>query len=522
MRLPFPLAMPHGTAGAAPGRSRLAITAVCWAAALSFGCPKQEETIDYTVDIRVDKADAGRDPDSFGTQMCITADGTVYVMWMDDREEIGSGEQDIYLNRSVNRGGDGEVPTEDAWLPAAVKVNQGEGRVFNPDLYCNETGVYVVWEDDRDGLLENHQIYFNASTDKGETFMAEDVLLELDPDGMSMSLGPKIVGEGKDLYVAWYDNLNGAYDILMASSGDGGQTWRDPVRVDSDQPGSAYSARPEIGISSSTQDVWITWEDSRDGKADIYFARSDSGGTTFKDDERLDGGDDKGSADSFEPELCTDSSANLYVVWHDARSGQFRDVFMNYSANKGANWLTDAVRLDNDAPGFANSLFPRCLVQDTTGYVVWQDNRGGNYDLFLRAATDGIPSDELRADLGTPEGFANSLEHQMVFTEDDQLVVAWEDGRDDAGEDGYDDLYYNLATLPTVDDWRGEDDGDLRIDSMYNGQSYKIDLQVAILGGQIYAAWTDGRNGNSDVYFQRLTLGEAAKPPPLEEASQGQ
>ncbi|MCB9688503.1 MAG: hypothetical protein H6735_25930 [Alphaproteobacteria bacterium] len=490
-----------------------------WLPLVMLGCSSEPEPIDYTVDIRVDRADPARDPDSFGTQMCVTADGTVYVMWLDDREDIGSEEYDIYLNRSVNRGGEGEAPTDDAWLPAAVKVNQGDGRVFDPNLYCNETGVYVVWEDDRDGLLKNHQIYFNKSDDKGETFLAEDILLEIDPDGMSMSLGPKITGDGKDLYVTWYDNLNGAYDILMSSSGDGGESWRDPVRVDSDQPGSAYSARPEIAISDNTQDIWITWEDSRDGKADIYFARSDSGGTTFKDDDRLDGGDDKGSADSFEPELCTDGQANVYVVWHDARSGQFRDVFMNYSANKGANWLTNAVRLDNDAPGFANSLFPKCLADGTEAHVIWQDNRAGNYDVFYRNLKDGIPGDELRADLGTPEGFSNSLEAQIART-DDKLIVAWEDGRADAGEDGYDDLYYNLADIFSPDDWRGEDDGDLRIDSMYDGQSYKVDLQIAVLGGQIYAAWTDGRNGNSDIFFQRLTIGEAAKPPPLEEGGQ--
>jgi hypothetical protein len=484
-------------------------------AVLVAGCNGKNE-VAFTEDLRIDGAEDNNDPDSYGTRMCMTDDGTIYVLWMDNRDDPSDESQaDIWMNRSPSLGAEG------SWLPKPVRVNQGDGRVWNPSLYCNEIGVFVVWEDDRDGALENHQIYFNRSSDSGRTFLDEDILLETatDPDGLSMSLEPQISGYGSDLFVVWYDSLNGAYDILVSSSSDAGLLWRDPVRVDSDDPaGSAYSARPKIAVGENAIDLWVVWEDSRDGKADIYFSRSDSGGTTFKEDERLDEGDEEGANDSFEPQLCTDNENNVYAVWHDARNGEGRDIYMNYSGNKGADWQAIATRLDSDGAGFGNSLFPVCVADGSTLHTAWHDKRETDlgYDIFYRKAEAGIPGDsEIALDVapGQPAGFANSLDPRIAL-HNGQLVVAWRDNRGEvlAGtERGFDDLYYNYQTPETP--FSSEDD--LRMDSMYDGQSFKVDLNLALLGGSWYAAWTDGRGGTSDIYFATFAIGEESNPPQL-------
>lgn len=477
-----------------------------------------EGEIKYTEDIRIDGADDSNDPDSFGTEMCMTEDGVVYVIWMDNRDNPNDDSVDIWMNRSMNLGAKG------SWLPAPVRVNQGDGRVWNPSLYCNEVGVFVVWEDDRDGELENHQIYFNRSIDNGQTFLEEDILLEdKDPDGLSMSLEPKISGYGSDLAVVWYDSIYGAYDILVSTSSDAGLGWRDTVRVDSDNQGDAYSARPKISVGKNALDIWVVWEDSRDGKADIYFARSDSGGTEFKEDDRLDEGDDDGANDSFEPQLCTDGSSNVYAVWHDARNGEGRDIYINYSGNKGADWQAVPQRLDTDAPGLGNSLFPVCVADGSKAHVAWHDKRAtdGGYDIFYREVGAGIPDNaEIRLDAGNEEGYANSLDPRIAL-HDGQVVVAWRDGRGEAvagTENGFDDLYYNYMTKE--EPFAKEDD--FRIDSMYDGKSFKVDVNLSVLGGSWYSAWTDGRGGTSDIYFTTFAVGEESSPPPLEALSQAQ
>ena len=412
----------------------------------------------FTIDIQID-GDNPNDPvQSLGTKMCVNDEGHVYVIWLDNRRNTSQDKVDIYMNRALS------TPEEQSsWLDTPVRVNQGDpqaqgpGNVWNPDLFCNELGVFVVWEDDRDGELQNHQIYFNKSTDNGETFMVEDALLEFDEDGNTMSLEPRITGQGSDLMVGWYDSANGAYDIFVTTSGDAGDTWRDSTRVDSDVPaGSAYSARPKVAMSANGDNLWVVWEDSRDGRADIYFTRSANGGVTFEPDQRLDGGanDERGEHDSFEPQLCTDSVSNVYVVWHDSRNNiNQRDIFYNYSINAGDTWFNDARQLDSDGEGANNSLYPVCAVDGQVAHVAWQDNRNRAFDIYYRQILGGIPDTvqtEFQADIGpnppTDPGFGNSLDLVMAFNaQSGALAVAWNDDRVATARDednGYTDLYY--------------------------------------------------------------------------------
>lgn len=483
------------------------------------------DELPWTEDVQID-GDNPNDPvTSVGTKMCVNELGHVYVIWMDNRRNSGGSKVDIWMNRAI------AAPENPAsWLPTPVRVNQGDetaegpGNVWNPDLFCNDTGAYVVWEDDRDGELQNHQIYFNKTTDNGETFLPEDLLLEFDIEGNTMSLEPRITGVGGDLMVGWYDSANGAYDIFVTTSGDQGDTWRDPIRVDSDVPaGSAYSARPKVAMSKDTDNLWVVWEDSRDGKADVYFARSDNGGVRFDADQRMDLGDDRGEADSFEPQLCTDGVNNLYVVWHDSRNNiNQRDIYFNYSINKGETWLTGARQLDSDGQGANNSLYPVCVAeQDGTAHVAWMDNRNrGAFDIMYRRIQLGIPESvaEIRADIGpnpgVDDGFGNSLDLVMTYDPTSEaLAVAWSDDREETAreeDNGYTDLYYQYFADGIIDN---DSEQDYRIDSWYDGLGYKLDMNFQVLGNEWYAAWTDGRYETGDVYFQHRPLGDESIPP---------
>ncbi len=458
---------------------------------MACGGEPAEEDLGIT-DVRIDLAPQGSDPDSGETQMCVDDNGTVYVVWVDDRD----GSPDVWFNRSANGGA--------SWLPAAVKLNRGvDNNVWAPHISCNNKGAYVVWEDDRDGELQNHQIYFNRSMDGGQTWLQQDVLLELDDEGRSFSQGPKLESVGDDLYAVWYDNANGAYDIFLAASGDNGKTWRDPVRVDSDEPaGVARSGSPQIQATKNGR-VYVVWEDSRNGNSDIYFARSDNAGSSFQQDQRLDGGDDLGSAHSFVPRISADGD-HVYVVWHDERNGDGRDVFVNYSGDGGANWSNTAIRVDSDNAGFFNSVFPEVVTVGNRGHVVWQDNRNQGYDMFYRLIENGEPVvEEVRVDIGDDPGFSNSLNAQIA-TNGVEIAMAWEDSRHDATEgDGYDDLFYNFFGADGA-----FQETDLRIDSLADGESFKFDLNIHLHGQKIFTTWTDGRLGTADVFFKSLTLGE--------------
>jgi hypothetical protein len=264
--------------------------------------------------------------------------------------------------------------------------------------------------------------------------------------------------------------------------------------------------------------VYVTWEDARGGATDIYFARSDNAATSFKDNIRLDLGDAEGEHYSFNPRLGVDGD-NLYIVWHDDRNGEGRDIYLTYSANGGRDWLVEPQRLDSDGAGFFNSLNAEVAVEGPVAHVVWQDERDAGYDVYYRkvnAGTLGPAEQRLETD---PAGFANSFLPQIALAPG-QLVVAWQDERGEVENGtafGYHDLYYNHSSN-SGDSFA---EADLRIDSMAPGQSYKVDLNVRILGGEVMAAWTDGRNGTGDIYFQKHAIGEQATFVEAEEGSGG-
>ncbi len=502
------------------------------AVAVVAACDPTESDATFTIDQRIDMAgEEDSRVQSEKPQMCVNSLGNVYVMWSDDRASTGTGSTALttdkpvlWMNRSLEFGEEG------TWLPAPARINQGDGNIAAPRMICDDNGAYVVWQDDRDGELRNPNVYFQRSSD-GETWLAEDVRISPDPEGDTLSINPDIaIDQSGTLYVTWADSESGSYDIKVGTSNDGGATWGPTfARVDQDPPGEGWSGNPRIAVSPGGDFAWVTWMDKRDGKSDVYVAYSDSAGTSFRPEKRLDGTlqDSDGLTDSFEPRLCTDGTGPVYVVWHDGKNGDGNDIYFNYSGDLGATWSETAQRLDSDNPGFFNSQIPQCSADGQTLHVAWQDNRFGGYDIFYRSVTAGIPNfEEVRLDIGTQTGAANSIDVRLARYED-SLAVAWTDGRaeaESAGEDdetgglGYSDLFYNFAP----DGGAFSTEQDYRIDSLLPGQSAKKHLNISLLGGEIYAVWEDGRNGTKDIFFQRHVLGDEGTPPPVDEESSGE
>ncbi|TNE84367.1 MAG: exo-alpha-sialidase [Deltaproteobacteria bacterium] len=478
---------------------------ICLLLAVLAGCGGDQVLV--SSDVRVDLADPGADPDSEGSRVCSVGE-EVYAVWADAR----GGNAAVWLNASA----DGGL----TWLSQPERISDGVGDASHPDIACTQDHVFVTWEDTRDGVLENKNVYlvrgFRGSA--GNLRFDDPIALDDDEEGNAHSLHPRIAARGDGVWVTWSDQRNGAYDIYVATSDDAGEFFYAPRRLDSDAPGEAYSSLPQIAAARGGM-VLVAWEDSRDGLSDIYAAWSDDGGLSFGDDFRLDVGDPAGSADSFSPQVAMDATGTAYVAWHDARNGEAgRDVYINWTSNGGASWAGEAVRVDSDNPGFHDSILPDVAVACGVGHLVWQDDRNGGYDVYYRRAIGGAFQDEERTLNGGGRGEANSVDPIVEAwgpcdtASDATLAVVWRDHRDDGGNQGYNDLYYagstdNGVTFSSLD---------LRLDALTPGSSYKVDVDIALVADQLRGVWVDGRSGSADVYFHGLTLGEQAELVPVD------
>ncbi len=464
----------------------------------------KESVVEGTRDVRVDHTTAESAVESTHPASCVAANGRIYVAWQDDR----SGESGVWFNTSVDGG--------ETWIQQDVRVDRGTVGAFAPSLACAGERAWIAWEDERDGELRNRNIYVARTTDGGRSWAEEDVRLDGDVEGDAMSLGPQVLNVGDAVYVAWFDSRDGAYDIYLQSSLDQGASWRsEPVRVDTDGAGEAYSAWPKLAANEDGA-VVVAWEDARSGVSDVFVNQSPDFGATFPGtDTRLDLGAD--GSDSFLPRVAMDGDV-VAVAWHDTRDGAGRSVLLSTSQDAGVTWPEAPLRMDSDPAGASDSIVPDVAVRGDRVHVAWQDDAMGGYDILVRSSQDGGLSfgEEIRMDRDT-RGEAQSYD-AVIRTRDDLVVVGWSDRRGDLENVGFNDIYYAYSEDGGVS-FTGED---LRINSNAPGSAWARDLNLLLRGPDVVAVWADGRNGTSDILSGRRALGEESvyvPPPPPEDAA---
>lgn len=299
--------------------------------------------------------------------------------------------------------------------------------------------------------------------------------------------------DGQDVYVVWQDFRNGGGDIYLNRSTDGGYTWNpSDTRLDTDVAGAANSFRPKICRQGSN--VYVMWAEDRNGTSfDIYFNRSaDAGATWQASDRQIDAGA-QGVPTMFEPQMCADGD-NIYVAWADSRGGGF-DIYLNRSHDAGLTWQSQDQRLDTDPPTAGISQSPRICTEQGRVYAVWQDNRNGRNDIFFNFSEDGgrtWQGSDIRIDSDAP-GAAHSMDPQ-ICAEGSNVYVAWKDARH-----GRYDIYFarSIDGGRTFSSEVRLDVGDAR------GRMPSEEPRIACAGDNVYVVWQDGRKVKHDIYLNR-------------------
>ncbi|HEY3252200.1 MAG TPA: sialidase family protein, partial [Ignavibacteria bacterium] len=323
------------------------------------------------------------------------------------------GEYDNPLFTNINLSGNAPAPQNEP----SVRISR-----VNPNI------IVAAWRDFRLGYSGTiiRRIGYTYSTNAGLTWAASQLLPDPSPTYVSQS-DPVLTSdaqgnfylsstsrkqnnfpENRDQIV--YKSTNGGqtfvfYSVGIASAGGGGEDkeWMfcDPVATNatynnlfmtstntnggairfakSTNGGLNWSAPVSFttggtgsNICSGTGgQIYVVWD-----AGGTRFDRSTDGGLTFGTDFQL---NSVASTNGF-PFICCDysnrpSRGNVYVVWDDARGGN-SDVYFQRSTNGGLNWLSTPVQV-NDVTTL-NQYWP-AIQCDTNGnlFVVYFDTRLG-------------------------------------------------------------------------------------------------------------------------------------------------
>lgn len=436
----------------------------------------------------------------------IAASGrNVYVCW-NQKADSNSLYNRLYFQRSSD-GGRG-------WLNSPVRIDRrgatAKGEVERPRLAVSGSYVYAIWRDTRNGKSD---IYLNYSADNGLAWLNKDIRIDAgDKPGASHGYVAEIAAAGAYVYVAWHDMRNGKADIYVNVSSDFGKTWlASPLRLDGDTPGAADSRF--VRLSAVNRKVYVVWQDDRNGKYDVYVNYSMNGGKDWlRAPVRLDRGNAAGAFDSVNPRVAAHQSA-CYVVWEDYRRKN-ADIYVNCSHNNGANWLARDVRLDRgDSLGQNDSLNPQLAVDGATVYVVWEDYRNefsqGPF-IYLNQSNDMGNSWLSQAKPLDSLGATAAQAFPQIAAGRGLCYIVWRYGVKDSS--GWTSMHIGLNfSKDRGVSWRTEE---YWLNPLYDWSSSIGGPLLAGSGDYVHAAWTGGYK-YSPVYYNGGNIFQLPEGGPL-------
>lgn len=222
--------------------------------------------------------------------------GTVYVTWT-QFDKYGSADttchSNIMFSRSTHEGR--------KWSDA-VRINQIPGDCQDGDSTTEgavpavsyDGKLYVAWSN-------RGTIYLDRSYDDGEMWLHNDIVVAdqvggwaMDIPGLSRSNGMPVLRVDNstsqyygNLYLVWADQRNGKddTDIWFTRSGNNGDNWNLPMRINKDKAGK-HQFLPWMTVDEATGIIWIVYYDRRaydDLQTDVYVAYSKDGGASFSE-----------------------------------------------------------------------------------------------------------------------------------------------------------------------------------------------------------------------------------------------
>ena len=193
------------------------------------------------------------------------------------------------------------------------------------------------------------------------------------------------------------------------------------------------------------------------------------------------------------PTICSDGAGGAIIAWDDLRNGTDDIYAQRIGASGVVQWTADGVPISL-AAGVQST---QAMVSDGVGgaIIVWQDMRGATNDIYaqrvnasgvVRWTTDGVAISA-----------ATGEQYSPVIASDGAggAIISWYDTRSGTN----DDIYAQRIDSTGAVKWTT--DG-IVISSATGDQTFpKI---IADGKGGAIITWQDRRNGNYDIYAQRV------------------
>jgi hypothetical protein len=376
------------------------------------------------------------------------------------------------------------------WVDDGTVVCADSSAQFWPVLVADGTGgAIITWGDLRDGYDD---IYAQRVDALGVVQWTTDgVVLCTATDSQ---IWPAIASDGAGgAIVSWDDSRDGDADVYVQRvDGSGVAQWTvNGVALCTSSGDQQLTAT----ISDGAGGAIVAWQDSRSGADDIYVQRVNASGVV----QWTAGGVALCTAArrQLDPKIVSDGAGGAIITWWDERSGTDSwDIYaQRVNASGVIQWTAGGVALCTDSAD--GQTQPRIASDGSGGAIVtWRDDRAGNSDVYAQRVnasgavqwtTDGVP-------LCTDSG--HQFHPEIVADDAGGAIVTWSDARPGGGDYS---IYVQRVSASGVVQWTA--DGVALCTSTIWQANPKI-LSDGLSGAIV--TWEDERGANMDIYAQRV------------------
>ncbi|MFH1371109.1 MAG: putative Ig domain-containing protein, partial [Planctomycetota bacterium] len=235
-------------------------------------------------------------------------------------------------------------------------------------------------------------------------------------------------------------------------------------------------ARPRT-VRDSSGNIYAVWHSGNAGERDIYLGKLPIGQNNFSSTIRI----TTNSFDQCNPAIAIDTANKLYLVWQDNRGGNW-DIYGSTSSD-GINWPTERKVSDSNN----NEINPAIIIDKSSppkAYVAWQDDRAGNQEIFISSSSDSFATNAVtRVTTNT----ADQTEPALTATAANVVYVLWTDLRN-----GSADIY---AAASNSGPW-----SNVPVVTKSGNQTNPA-IAAESTGSIVHLLWDDDSSGNRDIFY---------------------
>ncbi len=268
-------------------------------------------------------------------------------------------------------------------------------------------------------------IYCCKSTDRGRTFTSPTKVGHVPKLALGMRRGPRIIALDDLVVITAISHETG--NVLAWHSIDGGESWSESVNVN-DEVKSAREGLHDLAIGSDGL-LFCTWLDLRNGRTQVYGARSKDRGRTWEKNVHVYTSPSGTVCECCHPSVVIDQSGVVHVMWRNLIDGN-RDMYVATSEDEGQSfgsakklgvdsWQLNACPMDGgDIAANPNGDFltvwrhdrsiysaglglqrerflgrgeqPSIVAASDGHFISWVDRRGGELLLLRPASSNSV------------------------------------------------------------------------------------------------------------------------------------